>query len=119
MKWLVVAATLIAALPAVAQQRSAWLARLSEAQRHSVSKLSAGYAGGILCDRLVDPRAAAAYLEKTFQGRPFSAEDMAEFGRLIIGTVALETAIAAGPDYCPLIRRSFGPHGSEIAGLVD
>jgi hypothetical protein len=120
MKWLGVAAFASLALNDVALARDfTWIT--SPAQMSALSSLAAGYAGGLRCDRIIDATVAGAFLTKTFGGRPFSAQEVAEVGKMIAGVIAMQTVVVrrADPRSCATVRKYFGPGGSTIPGLLD
>ena len=86
----------------------------------AVSTLAAGYAGGLRCDRLIDPDVAGKYLSAAFPGRVFSATEMTKFAKIVIGIVAAQSVVLKNdPRSCAQVRAFFGPSGSTIKALVD
>jgi hypothetical protein len=94
---------------------------MSRDQMSALSGLAAGYAGGLCRDRLVDATVAGAFLTKTFGGRPFSAQEVAELCKMISGVVAAQAIAVGRADLpsCATVRKYFGPGGSRIPGLLD
>jgi hypothetical protein len=94
---------------------------MSRDHMSALSGLAAGYAGGRRCDCLVDATVAGAFLTKTFGGRPFSAQEVAEVGKMTTGVIATQAIVVgrADPRSCATVRKYFGPGGSTIPGLLD
>jgi hypothetical protein len=94
----------------------------SKDELSSLSKLTAGYAGGLTCDRLIDTAVADKYLSTAFAGRNFSPNEVVQIMKMLIGVQAMESNFP-GRDtkeaYCVTIEKSFGPSGNTIKGLLD
>jgi len=85
------------------------------------SNLYAGYAGGLICDFLVDTEAAKNFIEKKFgSGVTFNAQQLAELGSFETGIIALQMSMMGGDQagYCRNVAKSFGQRGSSIPGLL-
>jgi hypothetical protein len=94
---------------------------MNKDQISAVTSLTAGYAGGIRCDRRFDPTVASAFLTKTFGSRAFSAKEVAQIREMIINIID-QPVIVGGPveqGECARVRRLFGPGGSAIPGLLN
>jgi hypothetical protein len=86
----------------------------------AVSRLAAGYASGLRCDRLVDTTVAGTFLSKVFGGRSFSAQEVAAVGKMITGIIAAQAVmIRADARSCATTRKAFGLGGTDIPGLLD
>jgi hypothetical protein len=94
--------------------------RYTEAQKHAISQLAAGYSNGLSCDFLVETPVAAAWLSKAFSSRSFSAAEVAGIANIMIGVISLHGELLRfDVKTCAAARKSFGPGGSVIPGLLQ
>jgi hypothetical protein len=108
-------------LPDELQAQSARHFHLTGDQMGVFSNLYAGYAGGLICDVLVDTEVAKNFIEKNFGNEvTFSSQQVAELGSFETGIIALQMSMMGGnrAAYCRTIAQSFGPRGSSISGLL-
>lgn len=89
----------------------------SRDQLSAVAQLAAGYAGALACDRLVDTKIAGQFLQQHFGERVFSATEVSELMKILIGVQAAQRSLRSM--HCAEVQRSFGARGTVIRGLVD
>jgi len=76
---------------------------------------------GLNCDFLVNTDVAGKYLDKAFEGRSFSATEVAKIANFLIGVQAVQKSLIGKPDKAActkLTKKSYGPEGDLIQGFA-
>jgi hypothetical protein len=94
----------------------------SHDQMSALGIFAAGFANALNCDFLVNTDAAGKYLGKAFNGRSFSATEVAKIANILIGVQAVQNNLTGKPDEAAcaeLMKESYGPRGNLIKGFAN